>query len=53
MSIEKKVGKVWLYFGWNFKRVAFGVSADRYEISMDFLFWYFSIEIWPIFLSDD
>jgi hypothetical protein len=53
MSIEKRVGKVWLYFGWNFRRVAFGVSVDRYEISMDFLFGYFTIEFWPIFSSND
>jgi hypothetical protein len=53
MSIEKRVGKVWLYFGWNFRRVAFGISVDRYEIALDFLFWYFTIEFWPMFTSND
>ena len=48
MALEKKIGKVWLYFGWNFKRVAFGISVDRYDLAIDFLFWYLTIEYWGL-----
>lgn len=37
---ELRMGKVWLYAGFNLKRFAIGISIDRYTVSIDLgLFW--------------
>ena len=49
MSIEKRVGKVWLYAGANFRRLAVGFEIDRFSASIDLGIIWFSIEYWGLF----
>jgi hypothetical protein len=49
MSFEVKAGKVWLYGGINWRRIALGFEINDSWISVDFLFFWFSIEYWGAF----
>jgi hypothetical protein len=40
-----KIGKFYICSGYNLKRVAIGFSVDRWSINIDFLFFWFSIEL--------
>jgi len=35
----------WVSFGYSFRRVAFGFSIDKYSLQVDFLFFWFGIEL--------
>ena len=45
MYKEKKLGKVWLTYGYNFKQVGVGLHIDRFNITIDLLFFFVTVEI--------
>lgn len=44
MYKEVKISKLYLSFGFSFKRFAIGFSIDKYHMELDLIFIWFSIE---------
>ena len=52
MSFEFKAGKVWLYGGLSFRRLAIGFEINSTWTSVDLGFFWFSVEYWGLFRRD-
>jgi hypothetical protein len=44
MYKEKRVGKKWLSYGYNFKQISVGLFIDKYRISIDLVFFFVVLE---------
>jgi hypothetical protein len=42
--MEKKLNKVWLYFGYSFKRFSIGFTIDTYHLDIDLGFIWIGVE---------
>ena len=44
-SVELRINKsLWLSCGFSFKQVALGISLNKYQLNVDALFFWFSVE---------
>jgi hypothetical protein len=44
MFKEKRIGKKWLSYGYNFKQIGIGIFIDKYRISIDVVFFFVALE---------
>ena len=42
---EAKVLNHWINFGYSFKRIGLGFSLDKYALNIDFIFFWFGVEL--------
>lgn len=44
MHKEISIGKLWISYGYSFKRFGLGFTIDKYHMDIDLVFFWFGIE---------